>query len=117
MDEKIISLSNRTIWILVAIVFMSVLFAVFTVFTHDKVKPNSPQALVATAFNQLFTVQEWKPGMGQKPFLYHPAAFTEPAWQPLPNGILNNQSMPMVDSNQSPIQWQPINSNPNLIRK
>jgi len=121
MDEKITSLSNRTVWLLVAIVFASVLFAVFTVFTHDKVKPDSPQSLVATAFNQLFTVQEWKPGMGPKPLLYHPAALNAPSWQPLPPGILLNQSIPIKGSTNAGTsfqwQWQPLNTNSKLIRK
>lgn len=117
MDEKKIALSNQTTWFLLGIVFICIVICVYVVFTHDKVKPDSPQSLVATAFNQLFTIQEWKPGMGTKPFLYHPAAFNEPAWKPLPPGILNPTD-PVPGTQLPSQQWQPLyNSNPNMIRK
>jgi len=117
MDENKITISNQTIWFLVVIVFVSIMVCVYIVFTHDKVKPNSPQSLVAAAFNQLFTIQEWKPGMGPKPLLYHPAAFKEPVWKPLPPGIIN-PSANMPGAQLQTQQWKPLNyNNPNMIRK
>ncbi|NVM57906.1 MAG: hypothetical protein HWN51_07290, partial [Desulfobacterales bacterium] len=56
-------------------VFLCVLLVLIAVFNHDKEKPQSPQALVAAAFGDTFRVKEWKPGMGPKPFMYHPAGF------------------------------------------
>ena len=76
--------SDRTIWFLVGAVFLCVILVLIAVFNHDREKPKSPQALAAAAFNQAFTMQEWKPGMGKKPFLYHPAGFNQPVWKPLP---------------------------------
>jgi hypothetical protein len=79
------TLSDRAIWFLVGAVFLCVLLVLITVLHHDRQKPTSPQALVAAAFNQLFPVKEWKPGMGKKPFVYHPAGFDRLVWQPLPS--------------------------------
>jgi hypothetical protein len=75
--------SDWGVWILVACVFCAVLLVLVTVFDHEKGKATSPQALVAAAFSQSLTIQEWKPGLGPKPFLYHPAAANAPVWQPL----------------------------------
>jgi hypothetical protein len=76
--------SDWTIWFLVGAVFFCVLLVLIAVFNHDREKPKSPQALVAAAFTQALTVKEWKPGMGPKPFMYHPAGFNSLAWRPLP---------------------------------
>ena len=78
------ALSDRTIWMMVGAVFLSVLLIIVIVMLHDREKPESPQAVAAAAFNQLFPVKEWKPGMGAKPFMYHPAGINQPVWQPLP---------------------------------
>nr|ASQ41188.1 magnetosome protein MamI-2 [Candidatus Magnetananas rongchenensis] len=110
--------SDNTIWILVAIVFIGVLIMLITVFNHDKQKPKSPQALVAAGFNQLFnsqnlTIQEWKPGMGPQPLMYHPAAFQKqasqkPVWQQLPSRNTINAAG-QNGAIQPNIQWRPIN--------
>ena len=71
------ALSDRAIWILVGTVSLCVLLIIVIVNLHDKEKPESPQAVAAAAFNQLFSVKEWKPGMGSKPFMYHPAGFNQ----------------------------------------
>ena len=78
------ALSDRTIWMMVGAVFLSVLLIIVIVMLHDREKPESPQAVAAAAFNQLFPVKEWKPGMGAKPFMYHPAGINQPVWQQLP---------------------------------
>ncbi len=78
------ALSDRTIWMLVGAVFLCVLQIIVVVSLHDREKPESPQAVAAAAFNQLFPVKEWKPGMGSQPFMYHPAEFNQPVWHPLP---------------------------------
>ena len=78
------ALSDRAVWFLVGGVIFCVLLVLVLVFYHEKNKPDSPQALVAAGFNQLFNVKEWKPGMGKKPFMYHPAGFENPVWRPLP---------------------------------
>ena len=78
------ALSDRSIWFLVGSVFVCVLIVLIIVFKHDKEKPKSPQALVAAGFNQMFPVKEWKAGMGEKPFMYHPVGFKGMVWKPLP---------------------------------
>ena len=77
-------LNNYTAWIFLGCVFLAVLTIILTVFNHEKLKPDSPQAVAAAAFNRIIATQEWKPGMGPTPLVYHPAAATQPAWQPLP---------------------------------
>jgi hypothetical protein len=84
MGKAINSLSERTIWLLVSVVFACVMLILLIVFTHDMEKPKSPQAAVAAGFNQMFSAGEWKPGMGPKPLLYHPAGFDRLIWKPLP---------------------------------
>ena len=84
MGKAINSLSERTIWLLVSVVFACVLLILLIVFTHDMEKPKSPQAAVAAGFNQMFSAGEWKPGTGPKPLLYHPAGFDRLIWKPLP---------------------------------
>ena len=79
------ALNDRTTWFLVGAVFLCVLLVLVIVFSHNREKPESPQALVAAAFNQQpFSVKEWKPGLGKKPFVYHPAGGRGLAWRPLP---------------------------------
>ena len=77
---------DRTIWFLVGAVSLCVLLVLVVVFNHDRAKPRSPQGLVAAAFNtvNMFSVKEWRPGMGPKPFMYHPAGVNSLAWRPLP---------------------------------
>ncbi|MBW1942809.1 MAG: hypothetical protein JRJ51_08235 [Deltaproteobacteria bacterium] len=79
--------NDRTIWFLVGVVALCVLLVLVVVFNHDKEKPRSPQGIVAAAFNNtnVFSVKEWKPGMGSKPFMYHPAASNSVVWRPLPS--------------------------------
>ena len=84
MGREINALSNRTVWILVGAVFACVVLVLLIVFNHDKEKPKSPQAAVAAAFTQMFSVNEWKQGMGPTPFMYHPAGFDRLVWKPLP---------------------------------
>ncbi len=80
MNKKSLGLNNdHAIWFVIAFVFLCVLFVLLAVFNHEREKPESPQAMVAAALNQ--TVQEWKPGMGSKPFIYHPAGFAQ-EWKP-----------------------------------
>jgi len=85
MVEKVKELmSDRVVLISATVVFVVVLVVLVAVFNHEKKKPNSPQNLVAAAFNQTLSVPEWKPGMGSQPFVYHPADFNQPVWRPLP---------------------------------
>ena len=42
-------------WFLVALVFIIVSGILITVFKHDKIKPQTPHELVATAFNQILS--------------------------------------------------------------
>lgn len=77
-------LTDRAVWFLVGSVIFGVLLVLLIVFNHDEEKPRSPQGVAAAAFNRIFSVKEWQPGMGKKPFMYHPAGFEKPAWQPLP---------------------------------
>lgn len=73
---------DRAVWFLVGCVFCCVLLVLLAVFFHEKGKAQSPQALIAAALGTPL-VQEWKPGMGPQPLLYHPAAANAPVWQPL----------------------------------
>jgi hypothetical protein len=77
-------LSERAIWIRIAIVFVCVLGVLIAIYIHEQTKPDSPHVLVAAAFNQMIIAQEWQPGMGPKPLVYHPATANSPAWKPLP---------------------------------
>ncbi len=72
--EQYIPLSDRAVWMVIAVVFLCVITILLALYNHEKLKPDSPHAVVAAAFNQLFVIQEWKPGMGPKPLMYHPAA-------------------------------------------
>ena len=72
------------IWLWIAIVFLVVLGVLFGIYSHEKLKPDSPHALVAAAFNQMVIAQEWQPGMGPQPLIYHPAATNSSVWRPLP---------------------------------
>ncbi|HIJ69439.1 MAG TPA: hypothetical protein HPP81_06750 [Deltaproteobacteria bacterium] len=75
---------DRAVWFLVGCVFCCVSLVLMAVFTHEKDKAQSPQALLAAALETgPLGIQEWKPGMGSKPFVYHPAAVNAPVWQPL----------------------------------
>ncbi len=78
------ALSDRATWLMAGVVFLCVLLVLIIVSIHDKEKPESPQALVAKAINQIVPLKEWKPGMGKKPFMYHPAGFNALVWRPLP---------------------------------
>ena len=77
-------LTDRAIWIAIGIVFLCLLGVLVAVYAHEKRKPDSPHALVAAAFNQMFSVREWKPGMGKQPLFYHPAGANQLVWRPLP---------------------------------
>ena len=101
------ALSDRTIFFLIGLVFVCVLLVLMIVFKHEKEKPKSPQALVAAAFNQIFPVQEWKPGMGKQPLMYHPAGFNSPVWKPLP--IRTANSLPQNPVQGGSLNWMPIN--------
>ncbi len=86
---------HRTAWVPIGIVFVCILLVLVIVFNHDKEKPRSPQEAVAAAFSQIFSPNEWQPGMGQKPLMYHPAGFQSLTWKPLPRrqtgvGLQNN---------------------------
>jgi len=84
-DNNLNKLSDKAIWFWISIVFIGVMAILISIYNHEKLKPKSPQHMVATAFNQMFTAKEWKPGMGQKPLLYHPAAlklYSAKEWKP-----------------------------------
>ena len=76
--------SDRGTWLMIGVVFLCVLLVLIIVSIHQKEKPESPQALAAAAINQILPLKEWKPGMGKKPFMYHPAGFNRLVWRPLP---------------------------------
>ncbi len=76
--------NEKAAWLLIAAVFITLIVILVMVYSHDKEKPKSPHALVAAGFNQLFPVQEWAPGMGKQPLVYHPAAAVGHEWKQLP---------------------------------
>lgn len=77
-------MSEQNKWWIIGIVFLSLVIVLGIVYKREKEKPDSPHALVAAGFAQMFSAQEWKPGMGKKPLVYHPAASNTPVWRPLP---------------------------------
>ncbi|MBF0550612.1 MAG: hypothetical protein HQK60_08755, partial [Deltaproteobacteria bacterium] len=81
--EYNLPLSAQMTWVLVGIIALVVLVILLAVFNHDKAKPKLSSDK-AVAVIQALTVREWKPGMGPQPWIYHPAAFKEPVWRPLP---------------------------------
>ena len=101
------SLSDRTIWFLVGLVMLCVLLVLIVVFKHEEEKPKSPQALAAAALNQIFNVQEWKPGMGKRPVMYHPAGFDRLVWKPLPVRTAN--PFPQNQVQGGSLNWTPMN--------
>ncbi|MBF0413931.1 MAG: hypothetical protein HQK70_14645 [Desulfamplus sp.] len=84
-------MGEPSMWAIIGTVFLCVVIILMIVYNREKEKPDSPQAYVTAKFSQLFNIQEWKPGMGTQPLLYHPAAFNapvqnnSPVWKPLPN--------------------------------
>ncbi|MBF0241706.1 MAG: hypothetical protein HQK64_04420 [Desulfamplus sp.] len=80
-EEK---MGERTVWAIIGTVFLCLVIVLMIVYNREKEKPDSPQAYVAAQFSQLFNIQEWQPGMGTQPLLYHPAALNSPVWMPLP---------------------------------
>ena len=101
------ALSDRTIFFLIGLVVLCVLLVLMIVFKHEEEKPKSPQALAAAAINQIFNVQEWKPGMGTQPFMYHPAGLDRPVWKPLPVRTAN--PFPQTQAQGGPLNWMPMN--------
>ena len=77
-------LSERTVWVLVAIVFFSLSGVLAIVFNNEKTKPQSPHELVASAFNQRLSLQNWTPGMRQTPIMTQTVSPQQPVWRPLP---------------------------------
>jgi hypothetical protein len=91
-------------WILVALVFVIVSGILITVFKHDKIKPQTPHELVASAFKQMLSANEWQTRMVQKqPLVYHPAGSKSIVWQPLPQ-----RQTPMQAQNQLDSKWIPL---------
>ena len=108
------ALSDRATWLLAGVVFLCVLLVLIIVSIHDREKPESPQALAAAAINQIFPVKEWKPGMGKKPFMYHPAGFNRLVWRPLPlrpvqlGQQLGQGALPSPQNTGSPLSSAPM---------
>ncbi|MEI6126267.1 MAG: hypothetical protein WCQ99_06890 [Pseudomonadota bacterium] len=107
-------LNDSAAWILLGCVFLVVVTIILAVFNHEKQKPDSPQAVAAAAFNRIIATQEWKPGMGPQPLIYHPAAATQPVWQPLPprSGQMQQGAVPQPFMNRQATggqpAWQPL---------
>ena len=94
--------NQQLVKFMIASVFILVLVILVVVFSHEKEKPHNPEEFAATAFNRMFSVQEWQPGMGVKqPIVYHPAGLNRLTWQPLPAQGLNLQSGGCVQVNGS----------------
>jgi len=102
MPENDDMLSNRTVMLLSAAVMTVVVIMVAFVVDKAKQKPQSPQAMMAAA------IREWAPGMGPQPFMYHPAAQTTPAWQPLPQAAAPVALAAPLAQRQSAPNWQPL---------
>jgi len=98
--------SNVYVWILG--VFAVLVLIVVVVLSNAKKKPQSPQALVAAALTRPIVAPglEWKPGMGPQPLIYHPAALTQPSWQPLPGQTSTVREQPAAPFREQ--GWQPL---------
>ncbi len=93
-------LSERTVWMLVAIVFLSLSGMLVIVFNNEKTKPQSPHALVASAFNQHFA-QVPMIGTGQMPILNQTIYPQQPVWQPLPARVGQSGVPPQIGQGHS----------------
>ena len=103
---------DRAVWFLIGCVFCCLLLVLLAVFSHEKTKAQSPQALLAAVLgNGSAVVQEWRPGMGPQPFMYHPAAASGLAWRPLPGGAVDGAVQPDTAGSASPgspLSWRPM---------
>ncbi len=77
-------LGDQAGWLWIIGVFVCLIFILVIIYSHDREKPQSPHALVAAGFKQMFPIQEWAPGKGKQPLVYHPAAAIRREWEPLP---------------------------------
>nr|AFZ77024.1 magnetosome protein MamI-3 [delta proteobacterium ML-1] len=73
-DDDLVS--DRMVVFLTIVVMTLVVLMVTLVVKNALKKPPSPQAMIAAA------IKEWAPGQGPQPFMYHPAAQTQPQPQP-----------------------------------
>ena len=85
-DGTTAGLSDGRTLAITGLVFLCLIIVLGVVYNRDKEKPDSPHAMVAAGFTRMLQIQEWKPGMGTQPLVYHPAAATSPMWRPLPSG-------------------------------
>lgn len=76
-------MSEPAVWILVVVVFLSLSAVLMIVFNNEKTKPQSPHALVATAFNQ-YAAKAPTTGALQMPTVNPRIELQQPVWQPLP---------------------------------
>ena len=101
---------DRAVWFLIGCVFCCVLLVLLAVFSHEKNKAQSPQALLAAVFgNSAPVVQEWQPGMGPKPLMYHPAAASGLVWKPLNISPVQRAARPSNAGSASARPGGPLN--------
>jgi len=93
-------------WFLVVLVFVIVSGILITVFNHDKIKPQTPHELVASAFNQILSTKgQQQIALGQnQPLVYHPAGAQSIVWQPLPPRNTTN----VPTQNKFDSKWIPL---------
>lgn len=71
--------SEPAVWFWIVAVFMGLIMILGLVLSHDRHKPSSPQALVASGFKQLMA------GGGEPNMPGQPCEPTDPlVWKPLP---------------------------------
>jgi hypothetical protein len=101
-DDDLVS--DRMVVFLTIVVMTLVVLMVTLVVKNALKKPPSPQAMIAAA------IKEWAPGQGPQPFMYHPAAQTQPIqpgnpaqpdWRRLPQAGPVTAAM----SAGSPVPW------------
>ena len=105
---------DRAVWFLIGCVFCCLLLVLLAVFSHEKNKAQSPQALLAAVFgNGAPVFQEWQPGMGPQPLMYHPAAANDLVWKPLNIYPAQGAAQPDKAGSASgrpgwPLNWRPM---------
>ena len=88
--------SDQKAWLIIGMVFLSLVFVLGIVYMREREKPHSPHALVAAAFAQRSAIGNWQSGGGVKPFTYYPPAENTLVWQPLPDRSVPSTNYTLV---------------------
>ncbi len=90
-------------WLTISFVIFVICVMVFAVLNHAKDKPDTPQAMMAAALQQIRGIPEWKTGSGSQPLLSRPAAFRVRAWKVLYVCPVHGFQSPVFRTNTQPV--------------